>query len=174
MRLLALAAVPVAMAIPVLAQPFECAEPGIPPELVEIYQSLGVPDPPPEPEYAYAHLHDEHRLEGTACYYSDFFEGRRTASGERFRHEGFTAAHRTLPLGTWVEVTSKATGRKLRLKVNDRGPFKGGFVLDLSKAAAQFLGVDRARDRRVTMRVLALPGEKPPAAGPVPVAEAAN
>lgn len=110
----------------------------------------------------YAELAKRHKLDGRACYYSGFFEGRKTASGETFRHKRFTAAHLTLPLGTWLEVESVQTGKKIRVKVNDRGPYSGGFVLDLSQSAARALGVDRARDRRVKTRILALPGEKPP------------
>lgn len=110
----------------------------------------------------HAEIEASHTLAGRASYYSNFFEGRKTASGELFRHRGFTAAHRTLPLGTWLEVTSVATGRTIRLKVNDRGPYSGGFVLDLTKAAARALGVDVAPDRRVRIRIVALPGEKLP------------
>ncbi|MHB0970655.1 MAG: septal ring lytic transglycosylase RlpA family protein [Thermoanaerobaculia bacterium] len=110
----------------------------------------------------YAEMAQSHTLAGRACYYSDFFEGRKTASGERFRHKRFTAAHRTLPFGTWLEVKSVETGKSIRLKVNDRGPYSGGFVLDLTRAAARALGVDVARDRRVTMRIVALPGEEVP------------
>jgi rare lipoprotein A len=104
----------------------------------------------------------DHRVDGLASYYSAKFDGRRTASGEVFRNSRYSAAHLTLPLGTWIEVKSRATGRKLRLKVNDRGPFARKFFLDLSQAAARFLGVDSARDRYVEIRVIALPGEKPP------------
>lgn len=110
----------------------------------------------------YAAMADRHLLFGRASYYSDFFDGRKTANGEVFRQVRFTAAHRTLPLGCWVEVKSIATGRKVRVKVNDRGPFSGGFVLDLSRIAARALGVDRAHDRRVEIRVVAMPGEDPP------------
>jgi rare lipoprotein A (peptidoglycan hydrolase) len=60
-----------------------------------------------------------------------------------------------------VEVTSRATGRKLRLRVNDRGPYAKKFCLDLSQAAARFLGVDVAPDRHVDVRIIALPGEEP-------------
>lgn len=102
-----------------------------------------------------------HRLAGTASYYSTFFNGRKTANGERFHNSRFSAAHRTLPLGSWVEVRSLATGKQIRLRVNDRGPFKGGFVIDLSQAAARKIGVDRAADRRVKITLLALPGEDP-------------
>ncbi|HVT05760.1 MAG TPA: septal ring lytic transglycosylase RlpA family protein [Thermoanaerobaculia bacterium] len=108
-------------------------------------------------------LSHSHRLVGTASYYSGFFEGRRTANGEVFRHGKFTGAHLTLPLGCWVDVRSKATRKVIRIRVNDRGPYSGGFVLDLSRSAARALGVDVAEDRGVEMRVVALPGEEPPA-----------
>lgn len=103
----------------------------------------------------------KHRVNGLASYYSSFFDGRKTANGEGFRNGKFSAAHLTLPLGTWVEVTSRATGRKLRLRVNDRGPYAKKFCLDLSQAAARFLGVDVARDRHVDVRIIGLPGEEP-------------
>ncbi|HEX2060768.1 MAG TPA: RlpA-like double-psi beta-barrel domain-containing protein, partial [Thermoanaerobaculia bacterium] len=90
-----------------------------------------------------------------------FFDGRKTANGEIFRNARYSAAHLTLPLGTWIEVKSRATGRKLRMRVNDRGPYAKKFCLDLSQAAAKYLGVDRARDRYVEVRIIALPGEEP-------------
>lgn len=108
--------------------------------------------PPPLPESAPPVV-----LRGTACYYADFFEGRRTANEEIFRQSAFTAAHRTLRLGTLVEVTSLATGRSVRVRVNDRGPFSGGFVIDLSRAAAREIGVDRALNRMVEIRVITEP-----------------
>jgi len=103
----------------------------------------------------------KHKLHGTASYYSTFFNDRKTANGERFHNSRISAAHRTLPMGSWVEVRSLATGRKIRLRVNDRGPFKGGFIIDLSQSAARRIGVDRAADRRVEIKLLALPGEDP-------------
>lgn len=111
----------------------------------------------------FADFAEKHRLRGEASYYSTFFDGRKTANGEIYRNARFSAAHLTLPLGCWVEVRSIATGRKIRLRVNDRGPYTGGFVLDLSQAAARALGVDRAADRRVEITVIAMPGEEPPA-----------
>ncbi|MDP9193230.1 MAG: septal ring lytic transglycosylase RlpA family protein [Acidobacteriota bacterium] len=109
----------------------------------------------------YTQLAVKHRVNGLASYYSSFFDGRKTANGEIFRNGKYSAAHLTLPLGTWVEVTSRATGRKLRLRVNDRGPYAKKFCLDLSQAAAKYLGVDVARDRHVNVRIIALPGEEP-------------
>jgi rare lipoprotein A len=119
------------------------------------------PDPLMQRRIRYAELGFEHRVEGLASYYSSFFDGRRTANGEIYRNRKFSAAHLTLPLGTWIEVTSRATGRKLRLRVNDRGPYPKKFCLDLSQAAARFLGVDTDPDRYVTFRIIALPGEEP-------------
>ena len=103
----------------------------------------------------------EHRVAGLASYYSGFFDGRKTANGEIFRNRKYSAAHLTLPLGTWIEVKSRATGRKLRMRVNDRGPYAKKFCLDLSQAAARYLGVDKSRDRHVEIRIIALPGEDP-------------
>lgn len=109
----------------------------------------------------YTQVAVKHRVEGLASYYSGFFDGRKTANGEIFRNGKYSAAHLTLPLGTWIEVTSRATGRKLRMRVNDRGPYVKKFCLDLSQAAARYLGVDRHPDRHVEIRIIALPGEEP-------------
>lgn len=119
------------------------------------------PDPLLQRMLKYTQLAVKHRVNGLASYYSSFFDGRKTANGEIFRNGKFSAAHLTLPLGTWVEVKARATGRKLRLRVNDRGPYAKKFCLDLSQAAARFLGVDVARDRYVEVRIIALPGEEP-------------
>jgi rare lipoprotein A len=102
-----------------------------------------------------------HRTAGLASYYSSFFDGRKTANGEIFRNRKYSAAHLTLPLGTWIEVKARATGRTLRMRVNDRGPYAKKFTIDLSQAAARKLGVDRSRDRYVEFRIIALPGEDP-------------
>src|SRR5829696_7232153 len=100
------------------------------------------PDPPkPDPLMQrilkYSQVAVKHRLNGLASYYSGFFDGRKTANGEIFRNGKFSAAHLTLPLGCWIEVTARATGRKLRMRVNDRGPYAKKFCLDLSQAAAR-------------------------------------
>ena len=111
--------------------------------------------------FKYGQLALKHRVEGLASYYSSFFDGRKTANGEIFRNGKYSAAHLTLPLGTWIEVKSRATGRKLRMRVNDRGPYVKKFCLDLSQAAARYLGVDKAYDRHVEIRIIGLPGEEP-------------
>ena len=109
----------------------------------------------------YASFALRHRLSGLASYYSTSLDGTLTANGERYHNKQMSAAHLTLPLGSWIEVTSRATGRKLRLRVNDRGPYVNKFAIDLSQAAARFLGVDIAEDRFVMIRVIGLPGEEP-------------
>lgn len=79
--------------------------------------------------------------QGSASYYADRFEGRRTASGERFDNDELTAAHRTLPFGTKVRVTNVASGRSVVVRINDRGPFTRGRMIDVSRAAADQLGL---------------------------------
>ena len=75
-----------------------------------------------------------------ASYYHDKFNGRRTASGEVFNNDKFTAAHRTLPFGTKVKVTNLRTGESVIVRINDRGPFHSSRALDLSKAAFDEIG----------------------------------
>lgn len=96
---------------------------------------------------------------GLASWYGSE-SGRRTANGERFRPGGVTAAHTTLPLPSYVEVTALDTGRRIVVRVNDRGPFTGrGRILDLSKGAAESLGVRGAGVVPVRVRVVD-PGER--------------
>jgi rare lipoprotein A len=90
---------------------------------------------------------------GTASWYGREFAGRRTASGERFNPAEYTAAHRTLPFGTRVRVTN-AQGESVVVRINDRGPFHGGRVIDLSQAAAAELGLVRAGSGRVQLALL--------------------
>jgi peptidoglycan lytic transglycosylase len=119
------------------------------------------PDPLLQRMLDYAQFAVKHRVQGLASYYSSFFDGRRTANGEIYRNARYSAAHLTLPLGTWIEVSARATGRKLRMRVNDRGPYAKKFCLDLSRAAAHYLGIDVTEDRHVDIRIVALPGEEP-------------
>lgn len=78
---------------------------------------------------------------GSASYYADKFVGKKTSSGELYSHEKMTCAHRTLPFGTILKVTCIKNGKSVFVKVNDRGPFKIGRVVDLSKRAALKLGL---------------------------------
>jgi len=77
---------------------------------------------------------------GFASWYGSFHAGQRTASGEIFDPDAMTAAHRTLPLGTYVWVTNLANNRHVKVKINDRGPRDERRIIDLSRAAAQALG----------------------------------
>ena len=92
------------------------------------------------------------RQTGRASWYGRDFHGRRTANGERFNMNALTAAHRTLPLGSHVRVTYQ--GRSVVVRINDRGPFAGHRVIDLSRAAAEQIGLRRAGSGRVTLSVL--------------------
>jgi rare lipoprotein A len=78
---------------------------------------------------------------GMASWYGPGFHGRKTASGERFNTNDLTAAHRFLPFGTRVRVVNAATGRSVVVRINDRGPFHGGRVIDLSRASANAIGM---------------------------------
>jgi rare lipoprotein A len=111
--------------------------------------------------FRYATEARKHRMVGLASYYSMSLDGTLTANGEIYRNRRISAAHLTAPLGSWVEVRSKATGKRIRLRVNDRGPYVTKFVIDLSQAAARSIGVNVAEDRTVNIRFLALPGETP-------------
>lgn len=79
--------------------------------------------------------------QGMASWYGGQFHGRKTANGERFDKEGFTAAHKTLPFGTQICVRSMVTGKTVVVRVNDRGPYSGDRIIDLSQGAAQELGM---------------------------------
>jgi rare lipoprotein A len=97
---------------------------------------------------------------GIASWYGDAFQMKATANGEIFDLNQFSAAHTTLPLPSMVEVTNLANGRSLTVRVNDRGPFVGGRIIDLSHAAARELGYDRQGTARVRVRYV----------GPAPLA----
>lgn len=94
---------------------------------------------------------------GVASWYGDALKGHKTASGERFDPSGLTAAHRTLPIGTWVEVTRPGTGLSVRVRINDRGPLSPRFIIDLSRGAAEKLGMVRMGVANVELRVLSGP-----------------
>ncbi|MBV7528688.1 septal ring lytic transglycosylase RlpA family protein [Chitinophaga sp. sic0106] len=78
---------------------------------------------------------------GKASYYADKFDGRKTASGETFHQNAMTAAHPSLPFGTRLKVTNLANGKTVKVRVNDRGPFAKGRIIDLSRKAARKLGM---------------------------------
>lgn len=96
----------------------------------------------------------EFQQSGIASWYGNKFHGRRTSSGEDYDMYAMTAAHKTLPIPVFVEVTNNDNGRKAVVKVNDRGPFHEGRIIDLSYAAATRLGVAQAGTANVTIRVV--------------------
>ena len=87
-----------------------------------------------------------------ASYYGEPFHGRPTSSGEPFDMNAYTAAHRTLPFGTMVEVTNLENGKKVIVRINDRGPFVGNREIDLSRAAAEALGMIGQGIARVSIK----------------------
>jgi rare lipoprotein A len=78
---------------------------------------------------------------GRASWYGPGFQGRKTANGERYNMGGLTAAHKSLPFGTKLRVTNKRNGKSVVVRINDRGPYVGGRMLDLSKGAAVQIGM---------------------------------
>lgn len=95
---------------------------------------------------------------GVASWYGPGFHGRKTANGETYDMHQLTAAHRTLPLGSVVQVRSLTNGRTTTVRVNDRGPFAKGRILDLSQAGAQALGMVGQGTDQVEIRVVAYQG----------------
>lgn len=92
--------------------------------------------------------------EGMASYYSTGFNGKRTASGELFNKNAFTAAHNTFPFGTLLRVTNLTNDESVDVTVNDRGPFAKGRIIDLSEAAARAIGMIQTGTAEVRIEVL--------------------
>jgi rare lipoprotein A len=89
---------------------------------------------------------------GVASYYGPELHGRRTASGERFNRNAMTAAHRTVPFGTHLKVTNLSNGRSVIVRVNDRGPFIRGRIVDVSQGAARQIGMQGRGVARVRIQ----------------------
>ena len=109
---------------------------------------------------------------GIASWYGPGFHGLDTANGERYEMDALTAAHKTLPMPSYVEVTNLTNGRVLVVRVNDRGPFVDGRIIDLSRRAAQLLGVDKAGTAKVRVRRVYPDAEQIAALAPLPQAVA--
>lgn len=92
--------------------------------------------------------------EGVASYYGHELAGNRTASGERFNPQALTAAHRSLPMGTRIRVTNQANGRSVVVRINDRGPFARGRIIDVSLAAAREIAMVRSGTARVRLEIV--------------------
>ena len=95
---------------------------------------------------------------GVASWYGPGFHGNKTANGERYDMHQLTAAHRTLPLGSIAVVRSMSTGRQVTVRINDRGPFARGRVLDLSLAGSHALGMTGAGTDQIELRVVGYQG----------------
>ena len=102
--------------------------------------------------------------QGVASWYGPDFHGGRTATGETYDMHAMTGAHPTLPLPTWVRVTNLGNGKSVVVRLNDRGPFARGRIIDLSRAAAEALDMVGAGTARVEVQSLAAGGATPPAA----------
>jgi rare lipoprotein A len=98
--------------------------------------------------------------QGEASYYTDALTGNPTASGEPYEPWAFTAAHRTLPLGSVVDVV-RPDGRYVRVRVNDRGPYAKGRIIDLSRRAAEVLGMVNEGVAEVFLRIIYVPPPRP-------------
>ncbi|MBM3515266.1 MAG: septal ring lytic transglycosylase RlpA family protein [Alphaproteobacteria bacterium] len=100
----------------------------------------------PSEDYSYVE-------EGVASWYGPDFHGKKTANGERYDMNALTAAHPTLPMPSVVNVTNLANGRQIKLRINDRGPFKSNRVIDVSRRAAQLLDFQQAGTTRVRIQI---------------------
>ena len=109
------------------------------------------------PMSASARVKKGHTQKGIASYYSDALHGRKTASGEVYNKRILSAAHKSLPLGTKVRVTKVSNGKSVVVRVNDRGPFVKGRIIDLSRRAARNLGIINSGVAKVQVEVLSVP-----------------
>jgi rare lipoprotein A len=89
---------------------------------------------------------------GMASFYADKYVGRKTSNGEKFKQNKLTAAHKTLPFGTKVKVTNLSNGQSVKVRINDRGPFIQGRIIDLSKKAAKKIDLVNEGVTKVTIR----------------------
>lgn len=131
-----------------------------------------------EGAWYYPAIDYDYKETGIASWYGSKFHGRKTANGEIYDMNDLTAAHRTLPLPSFVRVTNLDNGRTITLRVNDRGPFARGRILDASRRSAQLLGFERQGTARVRVEILAaesraladrLQGKKTLAANETPI-----
>jgi rare lipoprotein A len=106
------------------------------------------------PSTSSASIERQHVETGQASWYGKAHQGKLTASGERFDMHALTAAHRTLPFGTIVRVTRLKSGKSVNVRINDRGPFRSGRIIDLSYEAAKKLGITERGTARVEITVI--------------------
>jgi rare lipoprotein A len=111
---------------------------------------------------------------GIASWYGVPYHGRQTASGEIFDMESPTAAHRALPFQTWVEITNLSNGKRVDVRITDRGPFVRGRIIDLSMAAARQIDMVRAGTARVRLKVIDPPSSAQTPSAPPPTVPPVN
>ncbi len=99
----------------------------------------------------------KNEMEGIASWYGEDFNGHLTANGEVYDMYAFTAAHKTLPLGTVVKVTDEENGMTTQVRINDRGPYVTGRIIDLSRTAARALGMRGEGTARVKLEIVSWP-----------------
>jgi len=136
--------------------------------LLAACQSAPPPPPPtPIPSTTQQDNRPEFTQVGLASWYGPHFHGNQTADGERFNMNALTAAHRTLPFNSYVRVTDLASGRSVVVRINDRGPYDGHRIIDLSARAARDLGIAgdgtaRVRIERVDVDKADVSDSQPP------------
>lgn len=113
-----------------------------------------------EPEYVeeVSSFHVGQKFHGVSAWYGQRLHGNRTSDGGRFDMNKMTAAHRTLPFGTRVRVTNERNGKSVVLTITDRGPSSRRYIIDISRGAAERIGMRRAGIAPVTVEILELPG----------------
>jgi rare lipoprotein A len=119
---------------------------------VIIFLFIGVSQP------TFAQSNDKTQI-GSASWYGSKYHGRKTSSGERYNKNDMTAAHKTLPFGTKVKVTNPANNESVVLRINDRGPFVGNRIIDVSEAAARKLDIHASGVAKVEVEVIERPGD---------------
>lgn len=106
-------------------------------------------------------IKDKHELIGKASYYgSEYKSTRHTANGEHFNKNAYTAAHKTLPFGTIVKVTNTKNNKTVEVRINDRGPFIKGRIIDVTVAAAKELGMIQSGVAHVEMEIISMPEKR--------------
>lgn len=130
---------------PVTAQPIPRDEPGAY-KVGDAYRVGGI--------WYYPKVNYAYRAMGIASWYGPGFHGRPTANGETFDQNDLTAAHRTLPMPSMVRVTNLDNGRSIKLRINDRGPFSNGRIIDVSRRAADLLGFRRQGTAKVRVEIV--------------------
>ncbi len=139
----------------VVSEPVAARDPGWPVVVQRFRQppavTASLPRPSIAPAAGFVSGKSKHRLDGLASFY---WQAQTTASGEPFDPRQLTAAHPTLPFNTLVRVQNPANGRSVVVRINDRGPFKPGRIIDLAEAAADQIGMRKAGIARVKLEVL--------------------